>query len=142
MLNYNMPKTEKSEFHFTAGDDVNPEIIKTEVYKYNNAKLIGKWEVLETEKTDDFWLSDSGELKPLSSTMDPSYFGDISIKYISIYCKEESYVMFQFDSENQMSNIYESRSTPDSSYVIFGPFDLFFNTISMDFTHNRYKRIE
>jgi len=144
MLNYNMAQTEKSEFHFTASDDINPAIIKTEVNKYNNARLIGKWEVLETEQIDDLIPpADSGKklsLNPLTSP-GPSYLRDISIKYISIYCKEESYFMVLFDSENQMSNIYESRSTPDSSYVIFGPFDLF-NKISMEFTHNRYARIE
>ena len=158
MLNYNMAQTEKSEFHFTTGDenqnqsefhftaddDINPEITKTEVNKYNNAILIGKWEVLEIEQINDLIPpADSGKiltLNPLSS-QGPSYLRDMSIKYISIYYKKELYFMFLFDNENQMLNIYEARSTPDSSYVIFWPFDLF-NKISMEFTHNRYARIE
>ena len=86
-------------------------------------------------------------LNPLS-LQGLSYLEDTSIKDISIYCEDELYFMVQFDSDNQMSNIWEGRlrdtlsqSTLDSSYVSFGPFDLF-NTISMDFLNNNYRRIE
>ena len=41
----------KSEFHFTADDDINPEIIKTEVNKYHDTILIDRREVLEPEHT-------------------------------------------------------------------------------------------
>ena len=142
--------------------NIDPEVTKKEQDKYNtlldNAILIGRWEVLEPENIDGVISSeDSGTMLVLNplSLQGLSYLEDMSIKYISIYCEDESYFMVQFDSDNQMTNILEGRLRPtlgqstldssylsvDSSYVSFGPFDLF-NTLSMDFLHNSYRRIE